>query len=151
MLTKNVMCHFRARNRHSHLMVVAEHRCSQLMDNYACEKTSAIRAEEKTLIYIYNINIYVFVVIKADLSQQQPLKWLKMNYIKTMRQLCWKKTIEPSEKILTPSQINYKCHQSLTIKTIRKWFSGVCFGTYSIRIYWFEQATNRRWPITSRD
>ncbi len=42
-----------------------------------------------------------------------------------MRQLCWKKTIEPSHKILTPSQINLKYitnaitnHQLLIIKTI---------------------------------
>ncbi len=34
-------------------------------------------------IYIY---IYMCVVIKTDLSQQQPLKLVKMNHIKTMRQ-----------------------------------------------------------------
>ncbi len=42
--------------------------------------------------YIHNqrsiktIYIYMCVVIKTDLSQQQPLKLVKMNHIKTMRQ-----------------------------------------------------------------
>ncbi len=55
-------------------------------------------------IYIY------FVVIKTDLSQQQPLKWVKMNYIKQWGNPAEKNTIEPSQKILIPSQINHKCH-----------------------------------------
>ncbi len=61
--------------------------------------------------YIHNqrrikIIYFYFVVIKTDLSQQQPLKWLKMHYIKTMRQPSWKKhNIEPSHTILTPSQM----------------------------------------------
>ncbi len=38
-------------------------------------------------IYIY---IYI-VVIKTAISQQKPFKWLKINYIKTMRQPYWKK------------------------------------------------------------
>ncbi len=78
------------------------------------------------IIYIY---IY-FVVIKTDLSQQRHLKWLKMHYIKTMRQPCWKNTIEPSQKII----IHHKWitnaitnHQRLTIKTIKKRFAVVCF------------------------
>jgi len=63
--------------------------------------------------YIYNkrsikIVSYIFlVVIKTDLSQQKSLKWLKMHYIKTKRQLCWKNTIEPSQNISNTSQINH--------------------------------------------
>ncbi len=54
--------------------------------------------------YIHNqrsiktIYIYMFVVIKTDLSQQQPLKLVKMNYIKTMRQPSWKNRIEHHRK-----------------------------------------------------
>ncbi len=50
-----------------------------------------------------------------------------------------KKTIKPSQKNLMVSTsnaiINITNHQLLTIKTF--FFSVVCFGTYSIRIYWF--------------
>ncbi len=63
------------------------------MDNYACEKTSAVRRQEKEndenearmslsgRLYIHNQRsiktIYIFVVIKTDLSQQQHLKWIR--------------------------------------------------------------------------
>ncbi len=57
-------------------------------------------------IYIY----CVYIFVRGYKNRPKPTTAFKMNDIKTMRQPCWKNTIEPSQKILTPSQINHKCH-----------------------------------------
>ncbi len=52
----------------------------------------------------------------------------------------WKNQQKSSQQILMVSTANtitiITNHQFLTIKTIQKWFSVVCFGTYIIRNYW---------------
>ncbi len=58
--------------------------------------------------------MYIFVVIKTDLSQQQPLKWLKcISLYKNNEATLLKKTIEPSQKILTPSEMNHRSQMPL--------------------------------------
>ncbi len=101
------------------------------MDNYAREKTSAVPRREKNKIknkmktkparhfqvgYIHNqssiktiyIYLFIYLFIYCYKNRPKPTTAVKMNYIKTMRQPCWKNTIEPSQKILIPLQtINF--------------------------------------------
>ncbi len=77
--------------------------------------------------YIQNqvLRLYIYILFyfgyKTDLSQQQPLKWLKMHYIKTMRQPCWNKLHYKWH--CKPSTFNHKKHTFF----------------FFIKMYWFNK------------